>query len=252
MSDHEEEAFDIQGWISAIQLSEPGRRKLIAAEIRDEASLRYLTTKGVVSLKLAAAALGKFQHALDEFRKPAEPVIPPADASGGPLGASNIGGASTSTVQAAAALPTVPIVERTGSPIEQASANLGIPPPQVGQFSLDQVAGFLAGKPVPVDLNAALNNLNLQSHASSYQTPELPVYQSLTSSNIQPVFQPTSNILPNIQQTPHGQSSLQPQTSDLQSCSAWLSEPKSTTSSAIYCVTGCLQSAIESTVICAL
>jgi len=130
--------FDIKAWFVDSRISDAGLKKLLQHEVRDIQSLLLMSSSDVSSMKLAAADKAKFVCAVDALRPKKLPRLE---------------GDSDSPREN----PGPVHVEQIQDGGE--SVNL---PVQPSQFSLAEVAGFLAGRPIPENLSQTIVNLGHQ------------------------------------------------------------------------------------------
>jgi hypothetical protein len=136
----EDTEFDIKAWYVNSRISASGLKKLLLHEVKDVQSLLLMSPSDVASMKLAAADKAKFVNAVDAIRPKKIPSLE-GDSPG---------------------------VEDKSKPENQGGENLGNQggdvvvngniPEQASQFSLADVAGFLAGRPIPENLSQTIVN----------------------------------------------------------------------------------------------
>jgi hypothetical protein len=148
-----EQEFDINVWFKQAKISETGVKKLRQHEVQDIESLLLMTPSDIGSIKLAAADKAKFVHAV-RVLLPKKPDLEdvqdfPQNLNSGetPAGKS-VGNPAVTPPFCKAATPSVPAV------IEGS-----LPETLPSQFSLSDVAGFLAGRPIPENLQQQIVNL---------------------------------------------------------------------------------------------
>jgi hypothetical protein len=112
------EDFEIGEWFTAAGISEAGQKKLLTAEIKDEAAIELLDNETLQLVKLAPGDFVKFRKSRDVFLK-AKDSMPGLEDD------TSIGRASGETLR------KVDTVTEEKGPL----------------YSLDQLAKFLAGKP---------------------------------------------------------------------------------------------------------
>jgi hypothetical protein len=133
MSD--EDDFDIRLWCIETKLTETGIKKLAAQDIVDKAALLCMSDAEILSIKLGAGDRGKLNCGIQKLR-PA-PVEP----------------AKASPVE----------VTDNQEPSGASAQNQDQPdlPPVQSVFSIEEVASFLSGRPVPEALQQSMNALNI-------------------------------------------------------------------------------------------
>jgi len=200
MSDTEYDDFNIQEWFTKLKISATGIKKLLANEVKDRESLMYMRENDVNAIKLGAADRGKLAFAILEFRvkspeegtvtvehtespNPTVQVQPPRDppATGVNEGASGSGATEHST-------PGIP------HPGPQASGDAVPLQAQASQhksFTLEEVAGFLAGESLPSALNDVLNCR--QPNIASREPAQSDVSRQIYDANAAAILNPAIN-----------------------------------------------------------
>jgi hypothetical protein len=177
ISDEGDDEFDFRLWCVETSLSEAGIKKLVSQEVTNKKALLLLGEVDIVACKLGVKL--KLGEGLRELR----PKKDVTTESSKPSGTAANEGDNTDNVQdnGAVILP-------------EASSSSQLPKTQ---FSLDEVASFLAGNPIPQELQASMNTArgaqlpgvpNPTSEIDSvrqFQTPNLglhgPQFQSAIS-----------------------------------------------------------------------
>jgi hypothetical protein len=179
MSEHgneneDEVEFSITKWYADSHISVAGLKKLQSHEVKDLESLLLMTDRDISSIKLAAADRAKFDKSVSLLRG-AEKLPPPPPPEGDPHELSrrhseqSLPASSSSQGQSQSGdgppIPPIPPI-----PVIQAS-----------QFSLNEVAAFLAGKPLPENLRQTVVNLSgvdpVQQPNIQLPPPSLPNVQ---------------------------------------------------------------------------
>jgi hypothetical protein len=151
----DEGEFDFRLWCVNTSLSEPGIKKLVSQEVVDKKALLLLTDADITACKLGVGDRAKLAEAVDRLRprgKP-QPVKTHADEQGGAVGGKDDAASVKTNVDGS---PIQTPVDVNGAP----DVNGALLPGQVGvktQFSIDEVAAFLAGQAIPAELQASMN-----------------------------------------------------------------------------------------------
>ena len=147
--------FDIKKWLSETRISDAGVKKLFLHEVRDFESLILMSHADIASIKLATADRAKFLHAVDGLVSSRKPQLE--------------GDKPTGTDSSGIAVKNISETEKPDLNREPA-APVTLP----SQFSLSDVAGFLAGKPIPENLQQTIVNLGHQEVISKNPNLNLP------------------------------------------------------------------------------
>ena len=155
--------FDIVEWFSNANISEAGLKKLANAEISDIAVLELMSVDEIHSIKLALADRVRLVHAIKALH--AEDVKKPEGPSPSPESIQPAPGSSTTPDQ----LGSISVAVAKDATEGQASGDqvVQLSVETKKQFSLDEVAGYLAGSQLPADLNAAVREKQLPSQRST-------------------------------------------------------------------------------------
>jgi hypothetical protein len=165
MSEDPENEFNIKDWLVQTKISEPGLKKLRLHEVRDLESLLLLSTSDIGAIKLATADKAKFVHGLKALFPKKIPEL--EDDTGFPVKKIAEKQSGDSSGNLANQPGGQPLSSTVGQPLPQPSSPVipavgvegQLPETLQSQFSLSDVAGFLAGRPIPENLQQQIVNL---------------------------------------------------------------------------------------------
>jgi hypothetical protein len=152
MSDNDSSSDDgLEDLFDNARISEKGLAKLAANEVTDKKTILLFTTSDINALKLAVADKARLINLISSLKpKPAEPEPKPVPV----------------IPETKASVKSADSIDSSGSLGVDVDAQVGVqvqlPGQSTGanqQFGIAEVAAFLAGRPVPPELNAALNAL---------------------------------------------------------------------------------------------
>jgi hypothetical protein len=167
----DDDDFDFKLWLIDTTISDAGLKKLIIHAVIDRKSLYLMSREDISALKLATADNAKFLDGLQNLKPVPDSVrvSPVPEAANSDSTKQQV---QSPTIDVSTASPAVPTVHVSGNINEGASTSQ-----QSGtvktQFSIEEVAGFLAGNSLPSNLNQHMNCQQLPVQPSS-SVPLLP------------------------------------------------------------------------------
>ena len=125
--------FDIKLWMIDLQISDVGQRKILSNDIKDDVLLKRLSTSDVSSIKLSVGDNRRFVDGLSSLK------------------------ASDVIVQVDPPVPAVPVGAIGGNPPN--GQDSGTTEVLKASFTIEEVAGFLAGSPIPQNIQNAQSSV---------------------------------------------------------------------------------------------